>query len=66
MKTSIQESFAPVTIQITLESPQELYLYRFLVGSTLTIPCVLFGDDPLREKQLQELMKQLHQTTSHL
>ncbi len=66
MKTSIQESFNPVTIQITLETPQELHLYQMLVGSTLTVPAALFAQDPLREKQLQNLMKQLHQTTAYL
>jgi hypothetical protein len=66
MKTSVQQSFAPVTIQITLESPQELFLYQLLVGSNVTVPQKLLGHDPLREKQLQELMKQLHQTTNHL
>jgi hypothetical protein len=66
MKTSIQESFAPITIQITLETPQELHLYQMLVGATLTVPAALFAHDLLREKQLQNLMKQLQQTTAHL
>jgi hypothetical protein len=66
MKTSIQQSFAPVTIQITLESPQELYLYQLLVGSTLTVPQVLFYHDPLRENQLKEFMYKLHQEVSGL
>jgi len=66
MKCSVQQSFAPVTVQITLESAQELYLYQFLMASTITVPKALFAGDSLRENQLRELMRGLHKEMSTL
>ncbi len=66
MKCSVQQSFSPVVVQITLESAQELYLYQFLMASTITVPRTLFTKDSLRENQLKELMRKLHVEVSNL
>jgi hypothetical protein len=66
MKCSVQQPFSPVVVQITLESAQELYLYQFLMASTITVPKAIFTGDSLRENQLREFMKSLHVKVSNL
>lgn len=65
MKIQSTQSFAPITINITLENADEHNLFLVLMGATVSIPAQLLPNQPNNQRDLRKIMLDIYQAANN-
>lgn len=61
VETITETGFRPIELKITIESQEEKELLKRLFLLDVSIPELVFGNDPEKENKLNKIMREIYQ-----